>query len=362
MLTRAFGFARLQLVEESVQEAMLIALRSWRQSGVPDNPAGWMHRVARNKTLDALRREKIHERAVSLAGRSTDLSEELLDEWLLEERLPDSLLRMIFVCCHPALDRGSQLAMTLNLLCGLSVAEVARGLLISTEAAKKRIQRARKRLAAEQVQLDLPVEEELDARVGAVLEVLYLMFNEGYSASTGDRPLRDDICEEAARLCHLLCEHRRFSSPAAHALLALMLFHGARLEARVDDAGAAVLLEEQDRSAWDRRLIGVADSWLHRASTPRPTRFHFEAAIAQIHCHARQRREDALAPCRGALRSAAFSQELADLRAQPSDRTRRGRATLRRPSSRSRSLRSEPRDEGLLPSRLCRRQARRTLR
>lgn len=286
VLTRAFGFARIGLVEESVQEAMIAALKTWGQRGAPDNPAGWIHRVARNRTLDALRREKIHQRALSLSQHTEEATESLIDDWLLEERLPDSLLRMIFVCCHPALDRPSQLALTLNILCGLNVAEVSRGLLISAEAAKKRIQRAKKKLAQERVQVDLPPAEALQGRLAAVREVLYLMFNEGYSTSGGIEPLRDDICEEAARLCHLLCEHDDFSTPETRALLALMLFHGARLESRVDSEGAAVLLGEQDRALWDRRLIAVGESWLERARTGRPSRFHLEAAIALIHCHA----------------------------------------------------------------------------
>lgn len=290
VLTRAFGFGRIDLVEDTVQEAMVTALRTWRQRGVPANPAGWIHRVARNKILDVLRRETVHDRAVSLAlqssGRAEPSTDLLVDEWLSEERLPDSLLRMIFVCCHPALDRRSQIALTLKILCGFSVSEVARGLLISPEAAKKRIQRAKGTLADRQVRLDLPSAAELEARLTAVQEVLYLLFNEGYSTSGGVEPLRDDICEEAARLCHLLCESEPFSTPSTRALLALMLFHGARLEARVDSEGAAVLLEDQDRSLWDRRLIRMAELWLERSRSGPPTRFHLEAIIARVHCRA----------------------------------------------------------------------------
>jgi RNA polymerase sigma-70 factor (ECF subfamily) len=286
VLTRAFGLARLELVEECVQEAMMAALKTWRQRGVPDNPGGWIHRVARNRALDALRRERTHQRALSLSGQTEEATEALIDDWLLEERLPDSLLRMMFVCCHPALDQRSQIALTLNILCGFSVAEVSRGLLITTEAGKKRIQRAKRALAAARVRVDLPPAGELKTRLAVVQTVLYVMFNEGYSTSRGHEPLRDDVCEEAARLCHLLCEHEAFSTPSTRALLALMLFHGARLEARVDSEGAAVLLEDQDRSRWDRLLIRVGESWLERARTDHLSRFHLEAAIAHLHCQA----------------------------------------------------------------------------
>ncbi len=286
VLTRAFGVRYLDLVEDKVQEALMAAMQVWSRRGVPANPAGWIYRVARNRVLDALRREKIHRRALAFTRGTEEGIDSLVEEWLSEEQIPDSLLRMIFVCCHPALDRRSQIAMTLKILCGFSLAEIARGLLISVEAAKKRVQRARRVLANQQIDTELPAEAELQARLSAVHEVLYLMFNEGYSTSQGHEPLRDDICEEAARLCHLLCEHEILSTPETRALLALMLSHAARLEARVDADGDAVLLADQDRSRWDSRLIRTADFWLARSKTERPSRFHLEAAISLTHCHA----------------------------------------------------------------------------
>ncbi len=286
VLTRAFGVRYLDLIEDKVQEAMLAAVQAWRQRGIPTNPAGWIYRVARNRVLDALRREKIHQRALALAHQTEAAIESLVEDWLSEDQLPDSLLRMIFVCCHPGLDRQSQIAMTLKILCGFSISEIARGLLISAEAAKKRVQRAKKTLAQQQIKIDLPPTVELQSRLSVVHDVLYLMFNEGYSTSKGHEPLRDDICEEAARLCHLLCEHKTFSTPETRALLALMLSHAARLDARVDSNGAVVLLAEQDRSLWDRKLIRFAEVWLERSKTDSPSRFHMEAAIALTHCHA----------------------------------------------------------------------------
>ncbi len=283
VLTRAFGMRRLDLVEDMVQVAMLEAMHAWKQRGVPESPTAWIHRAAKNRILDALRREKTYEKAITLSRQSIHHQESTVDSWLAEEDLPDSLLRMMFVCCHPSLKRKTQIALTLKTLCGFGISEIARGLMLKGETVKKRIERAKKSLATANVQLELPSNDQLAERLDVVHEVLYLMFNEGYSTSHGIEPIRDDICEEAARLCHLLCESP-CSSPATKALLALLLFHAARLEARTDSEGAVILLEDQDRAKWNRPLIGVAQSWLAQSKTERPTTFHLEAAIAMQHC------------------------------------------------------------------------------
>ncbi len=288
VLTRAFGIRRIDLIEDMVQVAMLEAMHAWKQCGIPDNPAAWIHRVAKNRILDSLRREKTHEKAIALsglalAGQSLEDQAAIIDEWLDEEHLPDSLLRMIFVCCHPSLERKTQIALTLKTLCGFGISEIARGLLLPNETVKKRIWRAKNSLATANVRLELPTDDQLTLRLDVVHDVLYLMFNEGYSTSHGTEPIRDDICEEAARLCHLLCESP-CSSPATKALLALLLFHAARLHARTDENGIVILLEDQDRSLWDRRLIGLAQYWLAQSKAERPTKFHLEAAIAMQHC------------------------------------------------------------------------------
>ncbi|MFK7819022.1 MAG: RNA polymerase sigma factor [Planctomycetaceae bacterium] len=284
VLSRAFGVNRLDLIEDQVQAAMLEAMDAWKHRGVPDNPAGWIHRVARNRILDAIRREKVHQRAASHAGQSIEATESLVSQWLEEDQLPDSLLRMMFVCCHPSLDRSSQIALTLKVLCGFGITEIARGLLTNPETIKKRIQRAKKKLAEQNVGVELPQNAELQERLSVVHDALYLLFNEGYSTSHGHDPIRDDLCEEAARLCLLLCENQ-IGTPETFALLALFLFQGSRLDSRVDKTGAVVLLEDQDRSLWDRRLIGVGESWLRKSGSP-TSRFHLEAGIALLHCRA----------------------------------------------------------------------------
>lgn len=283
VLTRAFGIRRIDLIEDMVQVAMMEAMNSWKLNGIPANPAAWIYIAAKNRILDSLRREKTFEKAMALSGHTLASQEMVIDQWLGDEHIADSLLRMMFVCCHPLNDRKTQIALTLKTLCGFGTSEISRGLLLPNETIKKRIQRAKKSLTDANISLDLPAQEQLDQRLDVVHDVLYLMFNEGYSTSHGADPIRSDICEEAARLCHMLCQSS-ISSPATKALLALMLFHASRFEARTDDQGALVLLEDQCRSDWDRRLIESAQSWLAESRTGQPTTYHLEATIAMLHC------------------------------------------------------------------------------
>jgi RNA polymerase sigma-70 factor (ECF subfamily) len=293
VLTRIFGWRNFDLVEDMVQATLLDALQAWRLQ-VPDNPSGWVHRIAKNKILDALRREKIGERAVQQWSSARPLhlplhaDQDHLDDLFLDTEIQDSQLRMIFACCHPHLARENQLALTLKALCGFSSLEIARALLVSEETIKKRLQRATRDLVDHQITLDPPPADELAQRLDAVHRVLYLLFNEGYSASDGDTAIRVDLCEEAARLCHLLCSQPRFSTPPTHALLSLMLFHAARLDARLDQRGSILLMEEQDRDRWDHRLIERAQEFLARSAEGTViSAFHLEAAIACHHCTAK---------------------------------------------------------------------------
>jgi len=195
---------------------------------------------------------------------------------------------MIFACCHPRLTRENQLALSLKALCGFGTSEIARALLIGEETVKKRLQRATRDLVDSGVSLDPPEAADIVQRLDVVHQVLYLLFNEGYSSSKGDTPIRGDLCEEAARLCHLLCSHPRCNTPTTFALMALMLFHAARLDARLDDRGYVLLMEDQDRSKWDRRLIRRAKEFLDRSAEGTiVSPFHLEAGIALCHCSAR---------------------------------------------------------------------------
>lgn len=279
VLTRAFGFASIDLVEDAVQESMLQALQSWRQGDVPERPAAWLHRVAKNRMISAMRRDRgageVDEHLEAGPNPSAGFE---------PDEVQDSLLGMIFACCHPSLERRSQLALTLKMLCGLGDQEIGRGLMVSPGSIKRRVSRAKKLLLESGAALKIPPPLELEGRLDVVEEVLYLLFNEGYSASRGDLPVRIDLCEEAARLAHLLCE-TGLAQPATRALLALMLYHAARLESRTGEDGAIVLLSDQDRRAWDWKMIAAAESWFERSATGATvSRFHLEAGIARLHC------------------------------------------------------------------------------
>jgi RNA polymerase sigma factor (sigma-70 family) len=288
VLTRLFGWRHFDLVEDMVQATLLDALEAWRVRGVPDNPSGWVHRIARNKILDALRRDQIGQRVLAEWAAARPTHEEGLDELFIDSEIEDSQLRMMFACCHPHLARENQLALTLKALCGFGNAEIARALLVGEETVKKRLQRATRDLIDHHIALDPPAADELARRLDSVHQVLYLLFNEGYSSSEGETAIRADLCEEAARLCHLLCCHPRFRTPATDALMALMLFHAARLESRLDQRGSVLLLEEQDRSKWDQQLIRRAQAFLARSAEGTViSAFHLEAAIASHHCRAR---------------------------------------------------------------------------
>jgi RNA polymerase sigma factor (sigma-70 family) len=286
VLTRLFGWRHFDLVEEMVQDTLLAALQSWRVRGIPANPSAWIQRVARNRILDALRRGRIGDR-VAEAWAAARPAADGINELFLDTEIEDSQLRLMFACCHPSLAREDQLALTLKALCGFGNAEIARGLLIQEETVKKRLQRARQHLVDQHASFEPPAAAGLEARLDSVHQVLYLLFNEGYSTSSGDRAIRVDLCEAAARLCLLLCSHRSCSLPSSFALMALMLFHAARLEARLDPQGSLLLMEDQDRSKWDQRLIARARVFLDQSAQGTiVSTFHLEAGIALYHCTA----------------------------------------------------------------------------
>jgi RNA polymerase sigma factor (sigma-70 family) len=286
VLTRVFGLRNLDLVEDMVQATLVDALTAWRNR-VPDNPSGWVHRVAKNKILDALRHHQIGQRVIE--GLATESAQQVqeLDRLFLDNEIEDSQLEMMFACCHPRLTRENQLALTLKALCGFGNSEIGRALLVPEETVKKRLQRATQSLLQHQTRLEVPPPDELLSRLDSVHQVLYLLFNEGYSTSEGDLAIRTELCEEAARLCHLLCSHPRFATPSTNALMALMLFHAARLDARLDPGGSLLLMDEQDRSRWDQRLIARAQEFLDAAAQGTVVSpFHLEAGIALLHCSA----------------------------------------------------------------------------
>jgi RNA polymerase sigma factor (sigma-70 family) len=284
VLSRRFGVHRLELCEDAAQTALLRALRSWPEQGVPDNKGGWLYRVALNEVLGSLRSEKRIELTADNAVRAAD-DEGGEEPVYLESEIRDDQLRLLFVCGDPAIPRESQIVLALKTLCGFSTGEIALRLFQSEDAVHKRLQRARASLREKHEELETPGGPELESRLPAVLQMLYLLFTEGYSSAQPDKLIRRELCDEAVRLGLLLAEHPRAAAPEADALLALMYLDAARFDARVDGAGGMLLLEEQDRSLYDKKSIQLGLSFLARAARgERLSRYHLEAGIAVEHC------------------------------------------------------------------------------
>ena len=288
VLTRSLGIRNLQLVEDVVQTALSKAIQGWGQNGIPDNPAAWLHRTARNLAIDTLRRIQTERRLLSSECVESSTSNDVLNANLQSyEEVGDEPLRFFFLCCHPSIPTESSIAFALKTVSGFSMDEVASALLISTASAEKRISRAKEKLrelGTELAELDI---KAIVSRIEAVQLALYLLFNEGYASSNGDSSLRNDLCNEAIRLARMLVEVIPCSTSASCALLALMLMHSARFEARVGRDGAIVLLEDQNRAQWNWSLIREAMLWMAKsASGDELSRYHVEAAIAWEHCRA----------------------------------------------------------------------------
>ncbi|WP_225309325.1 RNA polymerase sigma factor [Larkinella humicola] len=284
VLAAMLGFDRIELAEDIVQDAMVQALRSWPFQGIPENPSAWLYRVAKNKALDVVRREKLF-RQISGDWASERQEEEMMERFFFEDEINDSQLRMLFACCHPSLPFESQVAMCLKILCGLSIREIANAFLTSEENITKRIYRAKEKIRANEIRLEVPTGPQLPIRVNAVLKSIYLLFNEGYTSSHPDTLIRQDLCEEAMRLTLLLTQTPQTTTPPAHALLALMCFQVARFEARTDATGAIILLKDQDRTQWNRELIAQGKRQLTTSAAGHElTDYHLEAAIALQHC------------------------------------------------------------------------------
>ncbi len=286
-LTRVFGAGRLALVEDVVQEAMLQALRTWPFQGIPDRPDAWLIQVAKNRALDVARRERIAaEKCDELARWNAALSPGA-DDAVVDAGIADDALRLIFLCCHPSLSPEARVALTLKTSCGFGVAEIARALLAQESAVAQRLARARAALRDNDVGFELPAPQDCRARLESVLEVLYLLFNEGYSAHRGASLVREDLVHEALRLVSLLAADARFARPNVHALRALFLLQGSRLAARQSECGELLTLARQDRARFDRAWIAEGLAEFERSiAGDELTAFHVEAAIAAAHAAA----------------------------------------------------------------------------
>ncbi len=283
-LTRVFGPADLELVEDAVQEALEKALKHWPFRGIPDNPGGWLFAVARNAALDRVRSRVRRADAADQIVALMEAKLERMPEPVLSREIADDQLRMIFTCCHPAIPADTRVALTLKTIGGFGVREIARAFLADERAVAQRLVRAKRRIREQRIPFAVAEPEMLSVRLISVLDVLYLMFNEGYDALDGDRIVRHDVCSEALRLAEIVAEHPQTGLPETHALAALFCFQAARFPARQDPFGDLLLLSEQDRLSWDRALIERGARHMERsAAGDSLTTFHLEAGIAACH-------------------------------------------------------------------------------
>ena len=284
-LIRSFG--DFDVAEEAAQEAFAVAVDQWSTDGIPDSPAAWIIQTAKHKAIDRLRRRMRFQEKVESYARELPITTEQPE--LETGEIPDDRLRLIFTCCHPALAPEAQVALTLRTLCGLETDEIARAFLVPATTMAQRLVRAKRKIRDAGIPYKVPETGDMAARIDAVLTVIYLIFNEGYASTHGEPLVRADLCTEAIRLARII---RMLMAPyppeEATGLLALMLLHDARRDARVDQAGDLVTLEEQDRRRWNRQQIAEAlplvGESLRRESGP----FGLQAAIAAEHCKAAQ--------------------------------------------------------------------------
>jgi RNA polymerase sigma-70 factor (ECF subfamily) len=288
------GVARLVrdvgLAEDLAQEALVAALEQWPESGVPDNPGAWLMATAKHRGIDKLRRAEVHQRKTEELARDAELRPAETGDFAaaVDDPFDDDLLRLIFTACHPVLSTDARVALTLRLLCGLTTKEIARAYLVSEPTVAQRLVRAKRTLSAARVPFEVPGRDELRERLASVLEVVYLIFNEGYYATAGERVIRPELVEEALRLGRVLAELLP-GEAEVHGLAALMELQASRMRARISPSGDHVLLGDQDRSRWDWLLVGRGLVALERAySTGGPIGpYTLQAAIAA--CHAKSR-------------------------------------------------------------------------
>lgn len=289
VLSRLFGLHNLQLAEDVVQDAFIKAQQSWKFNNLPDDPSAWLMQVAKNRAIDIIRRQNnFNLYSKELAAELNEQCTYTLDQFFHEQEIADSQLRMMFACCHPSLKQEDQVALTLKTVSGFSMQEIARSLLTNEAAIQKRLHRAKEFLKNNHIQLEIPTGEELKKRRETIYTVLYLLFNEGYNSLKADELIRKDLCAEAMRCCKLLCEHKAGDQPSTFALLSLMCFQASRFDSRIDDNNDIILLQQQDRSKWNKELIDIGVHYLNNSSNgDELSVYHIESAIAAEHCLAK---------------------------------------------------------------------------
>lgn len=281
VLSKLFGIAHLETAEDITSETFLSAMETWPYKGVPENPTAWLYTVAKNKARNYLTRRKTFQEKITPEFKHNSTGNEEFEIDLSEKNISDSQLQMLFALCHPSLPTEAQIGLSLRILCGFGIDEIATAFLTNKETINKRLFRAKEKLRLAKVPIEFPSPEGIPERLGTVLTTLYLLFNEGYYSESQDVVLREDLCLEAMRLTYMLIENEQTNLPEVNALLSLMCFHSSRFKARKADNGDMILYNDQDESLWNRELIAKGAYFLHEASNGNVlTKYHLEASIA----------------------------------------------------------------------------------
>lgn len=275
---RIFGFKHLDIIEDAIQDTFIYALKSW-QSQIPENPDAWLVKAVKHRIIDLLR--KISAEDARIHKLNKGIETHAISELFTENEVDDSMLRMLFAACNPFLDPKDQIAFALKTISGFSQKEIASSLLLKEETVKKRLTRARKRIVEQNISFEIPTGKQLQSRIERVLEVIYLIFNEGYYSAKKDKIIREDLCGEAIRLSSCLLKKEISQTPNAYALHGLLSFQSARMKSRITEKGEIIRLKEQDRSLWYYPLVLLGHETMEKAmDTKQLSHYHLEAAIA----------------------------------------------------------------------------------
>jgi RNA polymerase sigma factor (sigma-70 family) len=285
VLCKLFGITHIEIAEDITNDTFLLASETWGLKGIPENPTAWLYTVAKNKTKDYFKRNKIFsEKIISDIKHNQKLIEEFEVD-LSKENITDSQLKMIFAICNPIIPAESQIGLSLRILCGFGIDEIADAFLTNKETINKRLFRAKEILRTENIKIELPNEIEIKQRLETVLATIYLLFNEGYHSKTQKAQIRKELCLEAMRLNYFLIENEATNKPIVNALMALMCFHSSRFEARTNQLGEQILYEQQNKNLWNNELIEKGNHYLiESAKGQKITKYHLEASIAYWHC------------------------------------------------------------------------------
>ncbi len=292
VLCKHLGIEHLETAEDIVSDTFLLAVETWSYKGVPENPAAWLYTVAKNKAKNYLQRNTLFHQKIAQKIKSTTSSIQEAEIDLSEQNITDSQLQMLFALCHPSLSAEAQIGLSLRLLCGFGIDEIADAFLTNKETINKRLFRAKEKLREEKVPIEFPAQAEINNRLETVLTTLYLLFSEGYYSECNDRVLRKDLCLEAMRLTHLLIENEQTNKPQVNALISLMCFHASRFEARKNEQGELVLYQDQNESLWNQELITKGVYFFKQASQGNKlSKYHLEAGIAYWHTNKEDTKE-----------------------------------------------------------------------